>query len=94
MKRAGANCRLRRIGLRPWLQVAFGEKLQRERGTSAALQAIADAAKVDTVEELAKYEALLIKCMYYRFDPMKTDDLAKPEPCEMFKSVLRRYGRD
>ena len=63
-------------------------------GTSAALQAIADAAKVDTVEELAKYEALLIKCMYYRFDPMKTEDLAKPEPCEMFKSVLRRYGRD
>ena len=63
-------------------------------GTSAALQAIADAAKVDKIEDLAKYEALLIKCMYYRFDPMKTDDLAKPEPCEMFKSVLARYGRD
>jgi hypothetical protein len=63
-------------------------------GTSAALQAIADAAKVEKVEDLAKYEALLIKCMYYRFDPMKTQDLAKPEPCEMFKSVLAKYGRD
>ncbi len=62
--------------------------------TSAALQAIADAAKVEKPEDLAKYEALLIKCMYYRFDPMKTDELAKPEPCEMFSSVLRRYGRD
>lgn len=63
-------------------------------GTSAALQAIAEAAKVDKVEDLAKYEALLIKCMFYRFDPMKTDELSKPEPCEMFQSVLRRYGRD
>jgi hypothetical protein len=63
-------------------------------GTSAALQAIADAAKVDKPEDLAKFEALLIKCMYYRFDPMKSAELAKPEPCEMFPSVLRRYGRD
>ena len=62
--------------------------------TSAALQAIADAAKVDKAEDLAKYEALLIKCMYYRFDPMKGEELQKPEPCEMFTSVLRRYGRD
>jgi hypothetical protein len=58
------------------------------------LQAIADAAKVEKAEDLAKYEALLIKCMYYRFDPMKTEELQKPEPCEMFSSVLRRYGRD
>jgi hypothetical protein len=63
-------------------------------GTSAALQAIVDAAKIDKAEDLAKYEALLIKCMYYRFDPMTTDDLQKPEPCEMYQSVLRRYGRD
>jgi hypothetical protein len=63
-------------------------------GTSVALQAIADAARVDKADDLVKYEALLIKCMYYRFDPMKTEELGKPEPCEMFQSVLRRFGRD
>lgn len=59
----------------------------------AALQSIAEAAKVDSAEDLAKYEALLIKCMYYRFDPMKGSELGKPEPCDMISSVLNKYGR-
>ncbi len=59
----------------------------------SALQTIAEAAKVDTPEDLAKYEALLIKCFYYRFDPMKSAELAKPEPCDMIQSVLNKYGR-
>ena len=59
----------------------------------AALQSIAEAAKVEKPEDLAKYEALLIKCMYYRFDPMKSNDLSKPEPCDMLAGVLNKYGR-
>lgn len=58
-----------------------------------ALQAIAEAAKIESPDELAKYEALLIKCMYYRFDPLKTNDLGKPEPCDMLPTVLAKYGR-
>lgn len=62
-------------------------------GTSAALQSIVDALNIDNADDLAKYEALLIKCMYYRFDPMKSEELSKPETCEMVRSVLARYGR-
>ena len=58
-----------------------------------ALQSIAEAAKLDNHDDLTKYEALLIKCLYYRFDPLKGTDLAKPQPCDMIPSVLSKYGR-
>ncbi|MBI1332996.1 MAG: hypothetical protein GC165_08955 [Armatimonadetes bacterium] len=58
-----------------------------------ALQAIAEAANVTKPEDLAKYEGLLIRCLYYRFDPTRVPDLTKPEPCDMLATVLNRYGR-
>jgi hypothetical protein len=55
------------------------------------LQAVIDAKGVRSVDELSKYEALLIECLYYRFNPAKDDSLNKPAPCEMVPDILKKY---
>jgi hypothetical protein len=60
---------------------------------SQALDAIIVNKAITEVSQLSKYEALLIRCLYYRFDPSKDETLSKPPECEMIPSVLALFGR-
>ena len=58
------------------------------------LTEIAKVKNIKNLSEFAKYESLVIRCMWYRFNPAGKTDLSQPEPCEMIPAVLEKYGRN
>lgn len=57
------------------------------------LTEIAKVKPIKSLSDFSKYEALIIQCLWYRFNPMTKGDLFGPEPCEMIPSILAKYGR-
>lgn len=57
------------------------------------LNEIAKVKPIKSLADFSKYEALIIQCLWYRFNPMTKGDLFGPEPCEMIPSILAKYGR-
>jgi hypothetical protein len=57
------------------------------------LSEIAKLKPIKSLSDFSKYEALIIQCLWYRFNPMTKGDLFAPEPCEMIPAILAKYGR-
>jgi hypothetical protein len=55
------------------------------------LQAAIEAKGLRTLEDLQRYEALFVECLWYRYNPSKDDTLAKPKECEMVATVVKRF---